>query len=101
MAATTASSKLIDVFGAVSLRFCCNDPRRICPSTRPLTEACSTCWDEDGTSGGEGEPCGDSRPREPALSEAEGSGPRGFCAGWLCAGESPASTRAFLTSSSQ
>src|SRR5581483_8950721 len=37
IAATTASSKVSCDFGPSSRRFCCNDPRRICPSTRPAT----------------------------------------------------------------
>src|SRR6476646_668647 len=37
IAETTASSKLILSLGPSSLRFCCNDPRSVWPSTRPLT----------------------------------------------------------------
>src|SRR6478609_10485623 len=37
MAETTASSKLILSLGPSSLRFCCNDPRSVWPSTRPET----------------------------------------------------------------
>src|SRR5260221_2823432 len=37
MAETTASSKLILFFGPSSLRFCCNDPLSVWPSTRPET----------------------------------------------------------------
>src|SRR5579859_2528952 len=37
IAETTASSKLMLSFGPSSLRFCCSDPRSVCPSTRPET----------------------------------------------------------------
>src|ERR1700687_4197441 len=45
IAATPASSNVMESFGPSSLRFCCSDPRRICPSTWPETEGCSVCCD--------------------------------------------------------
>src|SRR5437588_8929148 len=44
MAATTASSNVSESFGPSSLRFCCREPRRIWPSTRPETVG-NSCGD--------------------------------------------------------
>src|ERR1700676_4421167 len=48
MAATTASSNVIRFLGPSSLRFCCSDPRRIWPSTCPLTDVTSVSGHVDG-----------------------------------------------------